>query len=63
MGISTKLTSYVARHSFANVLRQSGVSTTIIKDAMGHESEAMTEVYTSQLDASILGNTINSSLL
>ncbi len=63
MGISTKLTSYVARHSFANVLRQSGVSTTIIKDAMGHESEAMTEVYTSQLDASILGNTINNSLL
>ena len=30
---------------------------------MGHESEAMTEVYTSQLDASILGNTINNSLL
>ncbi|MBS3916055.1 MAG: site-specific integrase [Bacteroidetes bacterium] len=63
IGITTKLTSYVARHSFANVLRQSGVSTTIIKDAMGHESEAMTEVYTSQLDASILGNTINNSLL
>jgi integrase len=63
VGITTKLTSYVARHSFANVLRQNGVSTTIIKDAMGHESEAMTEVYTSQLDASILGNTINSSLL
>lgn len=63
VGITTKLTSYVARHSFANVLRQSGVSTTIIKDAMGHESEAMTEVYTSQLDASILGNTINNSLL
>ncbi|MBS3914301.1 MAG: site-specific integrase [Bacteroidetes bacterium] len=63
IGITTKLTSYVARHSFANVLRQNGVSTTIIKDAMGHESEAMTEVYTSQLDASILGNTINNSLL
>lgn len=63
IGVSTKLTSYVARHTFANVLRQSGVSTTIIKDAMGHESEAMTEVYTSQLDASILGNIINSSLL
>lgn len=62
VGITTKLTSYVARHSFANVLRQNGVSTTIIKDAMGHESEAMTEVYTSQLDASILGNTINNSL-
>jgi integrase/recombinase XerD len=63
LAIPTKLTSYVARHSFANVLRQSGVSVTIIKDALGHESEAMTEVYTSQLDASILGNTINNSLL
>lgn len=62
-GVSGKLTTYVARHTFANVLRQSGVSTTIIKDAMGHESEAMTEVYTSQLDASILGNAINGSLL
>lgn len=63
IGITTKLTSYVARHSFANVLRQNGVSTTIIKDAMGHESEAMTEVYTSQLDAAVLGNAINNSLL
>lgn len=63
IGITDTLTSYVARHTFANVLRQSGVSTTVIKDAMGHESEAMTEVYTSQLDASVLGNAINNSLL
>lgn len=62
-GIQEKLTSYVARHTFANVLKQSGVPITVIQEAMGHESEAMTQVYVSQLDADILGNAVNSVLL
>jgi site-specific recombinase XerD len=43
--ISTPLTTYVARHSFATTLRLSGTNTAIISQAMGHKSEAVTSVY------------------
>jgi site-specific recombinase XerD len=43
--ISTPLTTYVARHSFATTLRLSGTNTAIISQAMGHKSEAVTNVY------------------
>jgi site-specific recombinase XerD len=44
-GIATPLTTYVARHSFATTLKQSGTQTAIISQAMGHKSEAVTAVY------------------
>lgn len=44
-GISTPLTTYVARHTFATTLRMSGAGTAIISQAMGHKSEAVTAVY------------------
>ena len=44
-GISTPLTSYVARHSFATTLKMSGASTAIISQAMGQKSEKVTEIY------------------
>lgn len=45
LGIPLKLTSYVARHSFATVLKRSGVNTSIICEAMGHSSEKVTQIY------------------
>ena len=39
------LTTYVARHSFATVLKRSGVNTSIICEAMGHSSEKVTQIY------------------
>lgn len=45
LNISLKLTSYVARHSFATVLKRSGVNTSIISEAMGHSSEKVTQIY------------------
>lgn len=45
LDISLKLTSYVARHSFATVLKRSGVNTSIISEAMGHSSERVTQIY------------------
>lgn len=45
LDISLKLTSYVARHSFATVLKRSGVNTSIISEAMGHSSEKVTQIY------------------
>ena len=44
-GIATPLTTYVARHSFATTLKQSGIQTAIISQAMGHKSESVTSVY------------------
>ncbi|WP_337043905.1 tyrosine-type recombinase/integrase [Emticicia sp. 17c] len=43
--IETNLTTYVARHTFATVLKRSGVSTSLISEMMGHDSEAITQVY------------------
>lgn len=44
-GIETNLTTYVARHTFATAMKRSGVSTSIISEMMGHESETITQVY------------------
>ena len=38
------LTTYVARHSFATVLKRSGVSTSIISESLGHSSEKITQI-------------------
>lgn len=43
--ITTPLTTYVARHSFATALKLSGTNTAVISQAMGHKSEAVTGVY------------------
>jgi integrase len=43
--IDKEITSYYARHSFATVLKRSGKSTSLIKDALGHASEKTTESY------------------
>ncbi|MDO7874748.1 site-specific integrase [Hymenobacter sp. ASUV-10] len=43
--ITTPLTTYVARHSFATTLKFAGENTAIIGQAMGHKSEAVTAVY------------------
>ncbi|AUD04650.1 site-specific integrase [Spirosoma pollinicola] len=44
-GIETPLTTYVARHAFATALKQSGVSTAVISEAMGHQTESVTQTY------------------
>lgn len=44
-GVDPKLTTYTARHSFATVLKRSGVATGKIAELMGHESERTTQIY------------------
>lgn len=39
------LTTYVARHSFATVLKRSGVKTSVISESLGHSSERVTQFY------------------
>ena len=45
LGLPIDLTTYVARHSFATVLKRSGVSTSIISESLGHSSEKVTQIY------------------
>ena len=44
-GIESELTTYVARHSYATILKKSGIATAIISEAMGHDSEKTTKIY------------------
>ncbi|HYG16276.1 MAG TPA: site-specific integrase [Bacteroidia bacterium] len=45
LGIEDKITTYVARHSFATNLRNREVSTAKIQHMLGHASERTTQVY------------------
>ena len=45
LGLPIDLTTYVARHSFATVLKRSGVNTSLICEALGHSSERVTQIY------------------
>jgi len=58
LNIPINLTTYVARHSFATVLKRSGVCTSIISESLGHSSEKVTQIYldsfeNSQMDAAM----------
>ncbi len=52
--IDRKITSYVARHSFANCLKQKGIATDIISESMGHTNLTVTQAYLKELDSSLL---------
>ncbi len=52
--IKEKLTTYVARHSYATNMRNSGISVSVISKAMGHDSEKTTEIYLEGFDNKIL---------
>ena len=45
LGIEQLVRTYVARHSFSTILMRKGVSTSYIKEALGHSSQATTESY------------------
>ncbi len=52
--IESKVTSYVARHSFANSLKQMGVATDIISEALGHRDIKITQGYLKSLENSVV---------
>jgi integrase/recombinase XerD len=45
---------YVARHSYATALKERGVSTEVISEALGHSNLKTTEIYLKQFDRSII---------
>lgn len=45
LGLKTTLTTYVARHTFATVLKRSGVSMALISESLGHSDLSTTQIY------------------
>lgn len=52
--LSVKLTSYVARHSWATEALRQNIPVAVISQALGHTSEKTTRIYLAQLDQSVL---------
>lgn len=52
--IEKPLTSYVARHSYANCLKQKGIATDIISESIGHQNVAIRQAYLKKLDTSLI---------
>ena len=50
LNINEDVTTYVARHSFATVLKKSGVNIGIISQALGHQDIKTTQIYLSEFD-------------
>ena len=44
-GISTPLTTYVARHTYATVLKREGVNVALISESLGHSNIQTTQIY------------------
>ena len=56
------LTTYVARHSYATVLKRAGISTAIISESLGHSSEKITQVYLDSFDNEQISNAMKNLL-
>ena len=50
LNLPITLTTYVARHSQATVMKRAGVSTSVIREIMGHSSERVTQIYLDSFD-------------
>lgn len=55
-GVEKRITSYVARHSFATILKQMGTSTDVISELMGHSDVQVTISYLKDFDDEVLDN-------
>ena len=52
--IDEKITTYVARHSYATIMKRSGISTALISESMGHDSEKTTKIYLDSFESNVL---------
>lgn len=52
--VEKPLTSYIARHSFATILKQMGTSTDVISELMGHSDVQITMTYLKEFDSDVL---------
>lgn len=62
LGLSTPLTMYVARHSWASIAREQGIPLSVISEGLGHESEKTTRIYLAALETQVI-NKANQKIL
>ena len=51
---SIPLSTYVSRHSWATIAKRAGVSTAIISEGLGHDSEKTTQIYLDSFENKVL---------
>ena len=54
LGLSVPLTTYVSRHSWATIAKRQGISTAIISEGLGHETERTTQIYLDSFENDVL---------
>ena len=52
--IDFNLTTYVARHSYATIMKKGGVSIAVISESLGHDSEKTTQTYLDSFENNVL---------
>ena len=62
LNLPIPLTTYVARHSQATVMKKAGVSTAVIREIMGHSSERVTQIYLDSFDNEQIGEAMKNLL-
>ena len=62
IGLKTPLTTYVARHTFATVLKRSGVNIAIISESLGHSDLATTQIYLDSFENSQIDDAMKNLL-
>lgn len=61
--VAIHLTTYVARHTYATVLKQSGISTGVISEALGHKGEQITQTYLKSFSNEVIDEANNVLLI
>jgi len=61
-GIDVNLTTYVARHSFATVLKKSGVNIALISETLGHSDITTTQIYLDSFEDSQIDEALKNLL-
>ena len=62
LGVEANLTTYEARHSFASVLKKSGVNIALISEALGHSDLTTTQIYLDSFDNEQIDNAMKNLL-
>lgn len=60
LGIDTRLTMYVARHSWASIAKTMNIPLAVISDSMGHHSIKTTQIYLDTIDSDVIDKANNS---
>lgn len=54
VGVNQNLTTYVARHSWATVAKEKGISVAVISEGLGHSTESVTNVYLKSFEQGVI---------